>query len=251
MKPDMDVLIPARSGSVGLPGKNRRVLIDRPLALHSIAFAQELEGVRHIFFSTDDPDLAQLADDAGAYVPSLRPPELATPSSPTADVVRHAMTVLDHSVGTSTDFLLLLEPTSPLRDPCLINAAVDQLRADYQLDGAIAVSSPSFNPLWVGVERSTDGRITRHPNTPGVYTRRQDVPDYWRINGNFYLWRNSFARTLTPDWLDLGDFIGIETPEVLSYSIDTLSDFRLVEALISSRLVSVPWLSETYTGGPG
>ena len=246
MTPDMDVLIPARRGSVGLPGKNTRVLVDRPLALHSIACAQRLSNVRHILVSTDDPLLAEQARDAGAYVPSLRPDELATSDTPMADVIRHAMTVLDDSAGRATSFLLLLDPTSPLRDPQLIDEAARLLRAADDADGAVSISVPSFNPLWVGVELGANDRIRRHPSTPQVFTRRQDVPGYWRINGNFYIWRSDFARRIEGDWLDRGTFIGVETPEILSHSIDTLDDFRLVEALVTSDVVPVPWLGERH-----
>lgn len=244
MIPDIDVLIPARRGSVGLPGKNTRVLIDRPLALHSVACAWRIAGVRHIFVSTDDPWLAQEARTKGAYVPSLRPDEIATGTTPMADVVRHALTILDQAPGPSTSKVLLLDPTSPLRRPSLIAQAADRLRADPDADGVVSVSVPSFNPLWVGVELAEQGQIRRHPAAPQAYTRRQDVPGYWRINGNFYLWRSDFARRMQGDWLDQGTFIGMETPEILSHSIDTLEDFRVVEALVSSGVVSVPWLGE-------
>jgi len=71
------------------------------------------------------------------------------------------------------------------------------------------------------------------------------VPGFWRLNGNFYLWRNAFARNMGNDWLDHGDLIGIETPEIFSYSIDTDSDFRLVEALLDFHFVSIPWLEHS------
>ena len=245
MTPDIDALIPARRGSVGLPGKNTRVLVDRPLALHSVACAKRIAGIRHIFVSTDDPWLAEEAQLTGAYVPLLRPDELAAETTPMADVVRHALTVLDQAPGPATSQVLLLDPTSPLRDPSLIVQAVDLLRADPDADGVVSVSVPSFNPLWVGVELTQDGHIRRHPAAPQAYTRRQEVPGYWRINGNFYLWRNDFARRMRGDWLDQGTFIGVETPEILSHSIDTLDDFRVVEALVTSGVVTLPWL-----GGP-
>jgi N-acylneuraminate cytidylyltransferase len=163
-----------------------------------------------------------------------------------ADVIRHAMTLLDSAPGASTSYLLLLDPTSPLRDPLLINDAAQQLRAAGSSDGAVSISIPSFNPLWVGVELGEDSKIRRHSATSQVFTRRQDAPGYWRINGSFYLWRDEFARNMGADWLDRGEFIGIETPEILSHSIDTLSDFRLVEALLASELVSMPWLGDRH-----
>ena len=242
MIPDIDVLIPARRGSVGLPGKNMRVLVDRSLVLHSIACAQRLLGVRHILVSTDDPLVADVAREAGAYVPSLRPNALATGDTPMADVVRHGLGLLDVSEGQSTSYLLLLDPTSPLRVPKLIDQAVNLLRSAPDAAGCVSISVPSFNPLWVGVELRGDGKIQRHPCNSQVFTRRQEVPRYWRINGNFYVWRNEFARGLEGDWLDKGEFLGFEIPEVLGHSIDTMEDWRIVETLVESSVVSLPWL---------
>lgn len=242
MQGDVDVLIPARAGSVGLPGKNRLRLGDRSLFMHSVACAQRLDCVRRVFVSTDDPLLAREALEAGAFVPELRPMHLATGDTPMADVIRYALGPLEREGRGSADFLLLLDPTSPLRDPVEIDSALSQLRAQPQIDGVVSISVPSFNPLWVGISLGDTGLIQRHPMMPLVFTRRQEVPAYWRINGSFYAWRNSFARHIEPDWLDHGSFLGVETPELMSHSIDTLSDLQLVEALLDSRTVALPWM---------
>jgi CMP-N,N'-diacetyllegionaminic acid synthase len=241
---DIDVLIPARAGSVGLPGKNRARLGDRSLFLHSVACAQSLDAVRRIFVSTDDPELASEALMAGAFVPELRPKDLATDETPMADVIRYSLGPLEREAGSAAAFLLLLDPTSPLRDPIEIDLALKQIRAQPHLDGCVSVSVPAFNPLWVGVTLDEVGILKRHPATPTLFTRRQDVPAYWRINGNFYAWTIDFARTLSTDWLDRGSFLGVETPELGSHSIDTLSDLQLVEALLNSGTVSLPWMEE-------
>lgn len=242
MQGDVDVLIPARAGSVGLPGKNRLRLGDRSLFLHSVACAHGLEQIRRVFVSTDDPLLAREALDAGAFVPELRPSHLATGDTPMADVIRYSLGPLEGEEGDSADFLLLLDPTSPLRDPAEIDSALSRLRTRPQLDGVVSVSIPSFNPLWVGVALGKTGLVERHPMMSGVYTRRQDVPAYWRINGSFYAWRMSFARVIGPDWMDHGSFLGVETPELRSHSIDTLADLQLVEALLESGAVVLPWM---------
>lgn len=243
MTEKIDILIPARAGSTGLPGKNRRVLVDRPLFLHSVACAQMLQNVGRILVSTDDADLAAIAKGAGAFVPALRPGSLAANDTPMADVIRHAVQLLEADDATAP-LLLLLDPTSPLREPSAIDEAVDWLYAEPLAAGVVSISVPSFNPLWVGVVLEDDGHLHRHPLTGGTYTRRQDVPPYWRINGSFYVWRKSFAATITPDWPNHGGLLGYETPELLSHSIDTEDDFRLVEALITAGLVRPRWMEE-------
>ena len=242
MQGDVDVLIPARAGSVGLPGKNRIRLGDRSLFLHSVACAQRVDGVRRVLVSTDDSVLAAEATATGAYVPELRPSHLSTGVTPMADVIRYASALFEREEPESDGFLLLLDPTSPLRDPDEISQALARIRKQPEVDGFVSVSVPSFNPLWVGVVLGNEGMVRRHPMMRQVFTRRQDVPDYWRINGSFYAWRSSFARVIQPDWLDHGSFLGVETPELMSHSIDTMADLQLVEALLSSRTVTLPWI---------
>ena len=245
MHNNVDVLIPARAGSIGLPGKNRINLVDRSLFLHSVACATRIDGVKRVFVSTDDSVLASEAISAGAFVPELRPPHLAANDTPMVDVIQYAVGLLQAEGSASDDFFLLLDPTSPLRDPAAINSAIEQIRLTPEFDGFVSVSVPSFNPLWVGVIFGKDGKVCRHPAMPGVYTRRQEVPDYWRINGSFYGWKNEHARTIEPDWLDRGTFLGIETPELMSHSIDTIEDFKLVEALLTSQAVSLSWMENS------
>ena len=245
MRNNIDVLIPARAGSVGLPGKNRINLVDRSLFLHSVACAIRIDGVKRVFVSTDDSDLADEAISAGAFVPELRPAHLSANDTPMVDVIQYAAGLLQDKGTGSEDFLLLLDPTSPLRDSVAINSAFDQIGKAPELDGFVSVSVPSFNPLWVGVILREDGSVRRHPAMPGVFSRRQDVPEYWRINGSFYAWRIGYAGVIEPDWLDRGTFLGIETPELMSHSIDTMEDFKLVEALLTSQTVSLSWMENS------
>lgn len=72
-----------------------------------------------------------------------------------------------------------------------------------------------------------------------MFTRRQEVPCYWRINGRFYAWKNEYAGTIEPDWLDRGTFLGIETPGHPGHSNDVIEDFKLVKATLTSHVVSL------------
>jgi N-acylneuraminate cytidylyltransferase len=93
-----------------------------------------------------------------------------------ADVIRYASALFDREEPASDDFLLLLDPTSPLRDPDEISQALARLRKQPEVDGLVSVSVPSFNPLWVGVVLGDEGMVRRHPMMRQVFTRRQDVP---------------------------------------------------------------------------
>lgn len=176
-------------------------------------------------------------------MPELRPAALAQHDTAMAEVIRYALGVLDRLDPQRADLIYLLDPTSPQRDPHLVTDAVLLVQERPGVDGAIAISTPDFNPIWVGVQVADDGTIRRHPLMSATFTRRQDVPPYWPINGSFYLRRPEFTSSLTAEWLDHGQFIGIETPELLSHSIDTLDDFRLVAALLIANVNHLPWLT--------
>lgn len=239
----VDALVPARAGSEGLPGKNMRLLGDQPLFLHSVECAKRVPSVRRVLVSTDDQELASVAVEHDCFVPGLRPAELARASSPMSDVVNYAASLMNVQPDESPDALLLLDPTSPLREPNSVEDAIGLLAEDSSLDGVISISTPSFNPMWVGVQVTSNGSVTRHPIARSGYFRRQDVPPFWRINGSFYVWRIPFALSLSINWLDEGKHGKIETPELLSHSIDTEEDFRLVESLIASGIIRLPWFA--------
>jgi CMP-N,N'-diacetyllegionaminic acid synthase len=237
-------IVPARAGSKGLPGKNRRTLVDRPLFMHSVACAQRLIGTTRVLISSDDEELVGIARDYGLPVDGLRPQELALDDTPMADVIRYETCNLDFE----PEYVLLLDPTSPLRQLGPIEAAIETLRTSIRLDGVISVSRPSFNPLWVGVTLEEDCIMRPLRFSDETYIRRQDVPDYWRINGSFYLWRTSFARSLPSDWVSQGLFSGCEIPDLWSHSIDTEDDFKLVESLVSTGVISLEWMEGNSVG---
>lgn len=161
-----------------------------------------------------------------------------------SEVINYSAELMGNQPGGSPDALLLLDPTSPLREPRAVSEAIELLARDSSLDGVISISAPAFNPIWVGVQVDSDGCVRRHAMGSSGYSRRQDVPPYWRINGSFYVWRIPFARSLSQDWLDEGKHGQVETPELLSHSIDSEDDFRLVDALVTSGVVNLPWLED-------
>jgi N-acylneuraminate cytidylyltransferase len=158
-----------------------------------------------------------------------------------APVIQHALSEVEHQEGVTNDGVLLLDPTSPARDPQRITDAVALFDERSDLDGVVAVSAPWFDPLWVGVEETADGTIQRFFAEAAGVSRRQDNPRrYLRVNGAFYVWRSSFVRRLKSNWLDEGVFAPFEIPEAEAFSIDDESEFRMIEALAASGLVRLP-----------
>jgi N-acylneuraminate cytidylyltransferase len=208
---------------------------------HAIRAAAATSAISRAVVTTDSPEIAELARAHGGDVPFLRPGDLAADDTPMAPVIAHAITTVESMEGTTYDAVVLLDPTSPARDPDQLEAAIDRLWQDPGLDGVVSVSEPTFQPEWVGV-RQEGAVLSRYFSSGAGVTRRQDTARYLRINGNFYVWRAAFARGLRQSWFDEGRYAGFEIPEAQASSIDDEFEFRLVEALARAGLVHFPWL---------
>lgn len=234
-------IIPARGGSKGLPGKNIKTLLGKPLLAHSIAFAELLGDEVTCIVSTDDQEIANVAEKFGGLVPFLRPAELAGDTAPMSVVLRHALKAMEQR-GTGFDLVLLLDPTSPTRTIESVQSAIEQLQSNPELDGVVAVSEPFFHPTWVGVRAETAGsnELVRYFSEGTSVVRRQDVSKFMRINGNFYVWRADFVRRLENSWFDEGRHGFVEIPETQAFSIDDEREFRLVEAVVQAGIAPLP-----------
>lgn len=232
-------VIPARGGSRGLPGKNLRMLAGVPLIVHSVRVALATPEVDQCIVTTDCSEIADVALSHGAEVPSLRPASLATDETPMAPVVRHALEEMTGS--NSPTEVVLLDPTSPLRTASALSHAISALRTEDHLDGIVSVSEPHFNPVWVGVKPHVESGVLERYFVEGQgVTRRQELPRYLRINGSFYVWRSDFVRRLQHSWFDEGVHSMVETNETSSFSVDTLADFEVLEALVDSGVATLP-----------
>lgn len=245
--PRVLAVVPARGGSKGLPGKNTRPLAGLPLIGHSLRAAGLIAAVTRCVVSTDSPEIAEVARSLGGDVPFLRPPELAADDTPMAPVLRHALAEVEAAEGASYDLVVLLDPTSPAREPADVDDAVARLSARPDWDGVFSVSAPPFHPVWVGVRESSDdpGRAERYFADGRGVTRRQDLGRYLRINGNFYVWRAEFVRRMQTSWLDEGVHGLVEIPELRAVSIDYQYEFDLLTALLAQGLLQLPWLDQT------
>ena len=234
-------VIPARGGSKGLPGKNIRPLAGLPLIVHSVRCAAMTPEIARAVVSTDSEQIAAVARAAGADVPFMRPAHLASDTAAMWPVIQHALDEVERAQGQKFGSVLLLDPTSPGRTPMDIAEAVAALERDADCDGVIGVSEPAFNPYWYGVV--DDGSGYMRDLIPGAhkYARRQEVPKAFRINGTLYLWRADFVRRAT-DWRT-GRLRMQEVPESRAVNIDDIDQFRLVEWLIETGGIELPWLS--------
>ena len=234
-------VITARGGSTGLPGKNIRLFCGLPLIAHTILFSRLCPEISRCVVSTDSAEIAEISNKFEADIPFLRPAELAQNDTPIWPVLRHALERVEEEDGTHYDMLLLLDPTSPAREPSDIQGALTKLLASPSADGIIGVSEPDFNPIWHCVVEE-DGWMVQLMEQGKTFERRQDVPKVYRVNGSLYIWRTEFVRTESESWHNTDNYIMYEVPEYRAMSFDTLPEFKLGELMVNSGLVSLPWL---------
>lgn len=218
----------ARGGSTGLPRKNIRPLLGKPLISWTIAQALSVAAIEGVYVSTDDREIASIAEAAGAKVLSLRPAHLATSSAAKLPVIRHLVEQVEVA-GITPEVIVDLDPTSPLRDKSDIEACIGLLQADVDLviTGYPSDKSPYFNM----VEEQPDGNIRLVKPPAAAITGRQQAPQVFSMNASVYVWHR---RTLR-DGLWHGTVRLHRMPRERSIDIDSLLDFKLVELLMRER----------------
>lgn len=218
-------LIPARGGSKGVPGKNIKELGGRPLIAYTIVAALGSRYVDDVVVTTDDERIAKVAKDFGARVPFMRPAEFALDSSATIECVVHARDELLRQ-GERYDCLVLLQPTSPLRDSDDIDEAIEVF-VGHGCEGVVSVSPAEQNPILI---RSKDawGRLSPLLNTSST-VRRQDMPEYYCVNGSIYVNR---IDDLSLDTSLNDNPIGYVMRGACAIDIDTIEDFKEAERII-------------------
>jgi len=141
VQPKVLGVIPARGGSKRLHRKNIRMLAGRPLIAYTIEAAQRAKSLTDYLVSSEDDEIIGIAEEYGAPVPFKRPPELATDEVRNIDVVDHALRFMEKANGIIYDIIILLQPTSPIRDPKDIDRSVDLLWPS-QCDTLASVKGP-------------------------------------------------------------------------------------------------------------
>jgi CMP-N-acetylneuraminic acid synthetase len=218
-------LIPARGGSKGIPGKNIRDLAGRPLIAHTIAAALQSGSVDSVVVTTDSPEIAAVAEGYGARVPFLRPADLASDTSKSIDALVHARDWL-RAAGETYDAVVLLQPTSPLRNAGDIDGAVEAYYKHGEM-GVASVCEVIENPV---LTRRVDAYGVLHPVLPLTSTvRRQDMPDFYHVNGAVYV--NSFDGLSSETSLN-DNPVAYVMPRERSVDIDSIEDFERAERLL-------------------
>ena len=223
-------LIPARGGSKGVPGKNIRLLGGKPLIAHSIGHALEVADREDVVVSTDSEEIKGAALEVGARVPFLRPAELASDTAGSREVMLHAIDYLS-AKGENYDTIVLLQPTSPLRDPADIRRAVE-IYKESGADMVVSVAEARTNPYYNAFETDNDGFL-KISKGEGNLTRRQDAPKVWEFTGAIYVIKVSALREKSITKFDR--ILPLPTKRETAIDIDEEMDFLVCEEMIKKR----------------
>jgi CMP-N-acetylneuraminic acid synthetase len=224
-------IIPARSGSKRLPGKNIKLLAGKPLIQWTIEAGLDCCFIDEVVVSTDDADIANLARKLGVTVPFIRPDNLAEDTSSSIDVVIHAIDFFSKR-GDKYDFIMLLQPTSPLRNSSHLHDAV-QLLNNKGADCVISVCETEHSPLWSNTLDETLN-MNSFLREEVKNKRSQDLPPYYRINGAIYL--VDVTRLISEKTMFIADSIfAYKMDRQSSVDIDENIDFLLAEAILRNK----------------
>jgi CMP-N,N'-diacetyllegionaminic acid synthase len=225
-------LIPARGGSKGLPRKNIIDLCGRPLLGWPVMAAKHSRYVDRIVVSTDDAEIAAIARQQGAEVPFLRPEALAADDTGSYVVIEHALSVLQDR-GEIFDYLILLEPTSPLTEAGDIDKALEMLDSRRDLaDSIVGVSRVEAAHPVFDVVIGENGLIKPWLGGDFSVFRRQDISELYFLDGSLYasdvailLKENGFYHDRTLPYV---------TSKWQAFEVDDKIDLIIVEALLKN-----------------
>lgn len=226
-------IIPARGGSKGLPGKNIKELCGKPLIAWSIEAGLASKYIDEVMVTTDSEEIARISRDFGATVPFIRPAELASDIATSFDTVKHAIDYYQNEQSKTFEYVVLLEPTSPLRDNNDIDKAMEQLLSKPNAKAIVGIcKTESQNPAFL-VKKDSCNFLVGYEDKDMKILRRQDIKDVFFFEGSIYvsqvdilLHKKTFYHERT---------IGYVVPKWKSFEIDDIDDFIMVEALLNFR----------------
>jgi CMP-N-acetylneuraminic acid synthetase len=221
------IVIPARSGSKRIPGKNIAPLLGKPLLVYTVEAAIAAGVTPHVTVSTESAEIAEVAHGAGARV-IPRPDELAADEASTEAVLLHVLEVLEGE-GLRFAWVITLPPTSPLRTAGTIRTFVERVRAEPDLQDCLMSVTENRCDFWRGEENGTLRRL--FPDAP---RRQQDRVPLYEENSAIYITR---VQALRETGRITGRKVrGLAIDRVEALDINEPIDMKIAEALLSERI---------------
>ena len=222
-------IVPARGGSKGVPRKNIRLLMGKPLVQYTIDLIKACEWIDSSLVSTDDEEILRLSNSLGMTAPFLRPTELSHDFVPDMPVLKHALLFEESRLGKQFDVVLMLQPTCPLRSPIdVLNCALLLLDGDFDAAWTVSETDLKYHPD-KQLRISPNGEIVFFTEKGIEVVARQQLTQTYHRNGNTYAFtRNSILMSDSTLCGRTGALL-LSDPQV---NIDSPGDFLKAEALL-------------------
>ena len=228
-------VIGARGGSQGLPGKNTKVLLGKPLIAWTIEAALQTPEIDKVVVSTDSKKIGAIARDFGAETPFFRPDFLSGPEVGKFDVWKHALESCEKYYNEEYEIFIDLDCTNPLREVSDISNIIKQLRGSIVrgVDTVFTICEARKNPYFNMIVLDKNGLCKLPLNNETQIFRRQDTPKIFDLTTVCYVMSPKFI--LEKSHLFDGDLMMQHVPIERSVDIDTQLDFDIAEFLINRR----------------
>lgn len=228
MKYKFLAIIPARSGSKGIKNKNIVDVNGKPLIYYSINEALKSNYISDVIVSTDSEEIAKIAKNLGAKVPFMRPGFLATDTSKTIDAIIYSIEKLKE-IGQEYDYVVLLQPTQPLRRSWHIDEAIE-LIINKKATSLVSVSKVKEHPILI--RNIDDNGCVKNLLNEGSTKRRQDFEDFYKVNGAIYI--NKIDKNLTINTSLNDNKLAYIMDEKYDLDIDEPNDLYLAKIMLNS-----------------
>ncbi len=225
-------VISARGGSKGLPNKNIKELVGKPLIAWSIEQALKCKLIKKVVVSTDSEKIASIAKAYGAEVPFLRPAKLSNSSSGKWEVWQHALDSIENIYNKNVDLYVDLDCTSPLRDTEDIYNAINQFKSSNK-DAVFSICNARKNPYFNMLEID-NGNLVISKTYKEKIIRRQDAPKVFEHVASIYVLSPSYIKE--SKGLLFGKTGGYLMDQSKSLDIDSEFDFKIVEFLMKNKM---------------
>ncbi len=225
-------IVPARGGSKRLPQKNILNIAGKPLINWTIEAGLGSTFINRLIVSTDDSNIADIARSSGADVPFIRPDNLSLDSTTSFEVIEHCLSWVKENEGVEYDYIILLQPTSPLRNDKDINNAFNIL-FDKNAQAVISLCETEHSPLWSNtIDEDSSMKSFLKPDINK--TPSQDLPKYYRLNGAIYICQTKALLREKNLYLKDNIYASIMSKKN-SIDIDDQIDFDLAELYLNNK----------------
>ncbi len=221
-------IIPARGGSKGVPRKNIKPLSGKPLIAWTIEEAVKSKYTDRLILSSEDKEIISVATHYGCDVPFTRPKELAEDDTPGIEPVLHAIQTLPEKY----DYVVLLQPTSPLRNVLDIDACIEY--CVQKKSACVSVTEPDESPYWMFC-MDDSGRLSPLLKYDGDISSRQVLPEIFVLNGAVYVAETEMLRNRKT--FIHSETVGFLMPKSRSLDIDTEMDMIFAEFLLNNPVM--------------